>query len=691
MSISPQVAFPLNALLVLLLVNGITRIGAPERHSIPRTALLALLVHFDACLMLWLNCSVLTIVYVAALVCFSSLAFPKGLTCELSRAFGRSRFAVYILSVSTFVALVYLYLPITTFLTSPGDIGVHLEYLLATNARSAMVVIYLAAALYGFAVSPQMKSLLALMAMTSLSLSLVYSYGYPFGYPMMNGLMFEQIPIATSTLILRGFVDALTVVVVVLLSLLALMRLGPRRVLLGVVLVNVSLALAAGYRVVRDTSDYAPGRAKAEPPATQRSIRFSKERNNVLILFLDRFMGGFVEGILKAEPQLVSGFDGFTWYPRTLSAGENSIAGIHPMLGGYDYTPREMNARNLPLRDLSVESYSLLPFNFTKKGYTASLVNPRGLGFTMDGDCSFLEMKDVTCTHIPAAVSKGLAEQYGVPMRVLAKANYADLLVLLGLMRGSPYVVRGVLHMKGPWQPLLDHSAGTTFKEWAELKSLPALSATDADRGHLDIVFSILPHEPYFMGEDCRPRPAPLQLSQEEVHQRGHANLFEYQHALTAKCTLLLVSDYFRWMKQAGVYDNTKIVVVSDHGIVGPVEDRSSRAVAGSTTASFFVKTRPVLFVKERNARGELNISEDFMPNAEVPRIVCEEIGGCVNPYLGNRTVEAHGRDRPFYVDFVPWQFNLQQPNRFKILDEVVVVDGDPYDARQWRAAVPRE
>ena len=32
------------------------------------------------------------------------------------------------------------------------------------------------------------------------------------------------------------------------------------------------------------------------------------------------------------------------------------------------------------------------------------------------------------------------------------------------------------------------------------------------------------------------------------------------------------------------------------------------------------------------------------MPNAEVPRIVCEEIGGCVNPYLGDRPIAAAGR-----------------------------------------------
>lgn len=72
------------------------------------------------------------------------------------------------------------------------------------------------------------------------------------------------------------------------------------------------------------------------------------------------------------------------------------------------------------------------------------------------------------------------------------------------------------------------------------------------------------------------------------------------------------------------------------------------------------------------------------MPNAEVPRIVCEEIGGCVNPYLGNKPIAALGRDKPFYVSFVPWQAAMQERMSFKILSEMAVVDRDPYDKNGW-------
>jgi hypothetical protein len=434
-------------------------------------------------------------------------------------------------------------------------------------------------------------------------------------------------------------------------------------------------------------SDTSVAEASAQDTSqAAQPIQFSKDKPNVLVLFLDRFMGGFVEGIVERRPQIASQLDGFVWYPKSLSPGENSISGVHAMLGGYDYTPTQMNNRNQSLRDLSVESYAILPYNFTAKGYQANLVGPRGLGFTMAGDCSLLsEISGLKCGHIPLTISKRMADRMGVETAVLSKSRYADLLVLLGLMRGTPYLTRAILHERGPWKPFLDHSAGTTFKEWAELKALPQLSKVDSERSNISVVFNILPHEPYFMGEDCLPKSAELKFSDGEIARRGHASLFALQHQIAAECALQIVADYMTWLQQAGVYDNTKIVIVSDHGIVGDVEDTSSRAKAGGTTDKIFVRSRSVLLVKDRNSHGPLRASEEFMPNAEVPRLVCQEIGGCTNPYLDNKSIEAHGRDQPFVVDIVPWQFTAQEPNRYKIKSQHVLTSRDPYDVKGWQ------
>jgi hypothetical protein len=194
-----------------------------------------------------------------------------------------------------------------------------------------------------------------------------------------------------------------------------------------------------------------------------------------------------------------------------------------------------------------------------------------------------------------------------------------------------------------------------------------------------------LPHEPYFMGEDCRPQLQTLNVSDDELRRRHYMSIFEFQHAVAARCSLLLVADYLDWLKQQGVYDNTKIVLVSDHGFGGPVEDRSSRAVAGGAKDNRFTRSRSLLMVKPRDAHGPIQADERFLPNAEVPRLLCEDIGGCTNPYLGDRAIAANGRDDPFYVDFIPWQFSEQTPKAFILRSQMALTGKDPYDVNKWR------
>lgn len=679
--------FVLDCAVFLLVFRALSTLGS--RVPAPVRVALGILLTFLA--MLWALWTVPTswsLLAVAAAAAVGSLSLRGEGLRGLTEALGGLRLAVYLLSVATLCGLVFLAVPITTFLTSPGEIGIHLDYLLSVNARDAMVIVYVAAALYALAVTSRMKTVLTLMALGGLTLGLVYSYALPFGYPMMTGLRFEQIPISTGSRVLRIFVDATIVAAVGLALRAVLVRYGARPVVVGLLLTNLSLGVAAAVGLFRDDVGGAGGPETAAR-LPEQPLRFSRTQPNVLILFLDRFMGSFVESILQTHPELAERLSGFTWYPRTVAAGENSIVGVHPMLGGYDYLPVEMNARGKLLRDVSVEAYSILPINFSKKGYRVNVVSPRGLGFTMAGDCRFLEMDGVYCTHISPTVSKRRAEQMGFPLNDLSKSSYADLLVLLASMRGAPYAMKEVLLQKGPWRPFLDHSAGTTFREWAELKALAELSFPQASEPNFNFISNILPHEPYFMGEDCLPRQERFKVPLEEARRRGHVSLHSLQHAIAARCALLAVADYFDFLKGAGVYDNTKIVIVSDHGIHGAIEDHSTRAVAGGTEDDFFVRTRSVLLVKEREASGRLRVSEAFMPNAEVPRIVCEDIGGCVNPYLGNKPIADLGRDDPFFASIVPWQFSQQNRHSFVIEEQLALRGKDPFNAKGWAVIPP--
>lgn len=631
---------------------------------------------------LWYLCSpwAVAALSAAALVGFKWAKGPGW--DEVAGRLGRYRLPIYLLSVFGIALLALVAIPITTFLTSPGEIDIHLNRMLRVNLRDVMVAVYAAAALYALASVAKARAMLALVAAGAFFLAWFYAFAMPFGYPMMSGLAFEQLPVSVPTMLLRSLLDLAIVVAVGFALRFVLARRGPRPIMATIVIANLSACIAAGVSAQRDHVGTAGG--TASDAVVAKPLKFSRTRPNTLVIFLDRFMGSYVESILASDPGLARRLSGFTWYPRAVSAGENSIAGVHPMLGGYDYTPTEMNARNRPLRDLSVEAFSILPYNFAKKAYRVNVVSPRGLGFTMMGDCKFLAIDGVECSHIPASISHRKAVEMGFSMNALAESNYADLLVLLGSMRIAPYLLKDAIYARGPWKPFLDHSAGTTFREWAELGAFDELTEVDSGASSFNFISNILAHEPYFMGQDCLPQPTKPVIGDADLRRSGTGSFFSFQHAVAARCALLSVADYMDFLKSSGVYDNTTIAIVSDHGIVGDVEDHSSRAVAGGTTDRAYVRFRPLVLVKPAGAQGDLRVSEQYTPNAEVPAILCRDIGGCVNPYLGNKRIAALGRDDPFPVSLVPWQFSLQEPNAFVIKQQLVLKGKDPFDAKNW-------
>lgn len=92
---------------------------------------------------------------------------------------------------------------------------------------------------------------------------------------------------------------------------------------------------------VRDITD----RIKAE----DASFRLDREGRNVIVIMMDRAIGSFVPYLMNEKPELKEQFDGFTYYPNSLSYGyHTNIAS--PALYGDMSIPRTAwrNGRSFP-------------------------------------------------------------------------------------------------------------------------------------------------------------------------------------------------------------------------------------------------------------------------------------------------------------------------------------------------------
>ena len=107
-------------------------------------------------------------------------------------------------------------------------------------------------------------------------------------------------------------------------------------------------------------------------------------------------------------------------------------------------------------------------------------------------------------------------------------------------------------------------------------------------------------------------------------------DMLQKSHYQTNMAIMLRLGEWFDYLREQGVYDNTKIILVSDHGRhLGSIEE----LIIGEHDTLLY---HPLLMVKDFNGKG-FTYSDEFMTNADVPALAVEgAVEDPVNPMTGN-------------------------------------------------------
>jgi arylsulfatase A-like enzyme len=180
-------------------------------------------------------------------------------------------------------------------------------------------------------------------------------------------------------------------------------------------------------------------------------------------------------------------------------------------------------------------------------------------------------------------------------------------------------------------------------------------------------------HEPGAYTADLLPVPGIIHYTQEEIETFGSENNTSYMYTFMAAMKALE-----RWLdslKEMGVYDNTRIIVVSDHG-------------SGFDNSLFedpgMVVHNPLLLVKQPGLRGALEISDEFMTNADVPALVTVDFDNPVNPYLGTPISGESKNEPPIVASEVSARPNRHGPYLLNLLGTRKLVGRDIFKNDSW-------
>jgi YidC/Oxa1 family membrane protein insertase len=378
---------------------------------------------------------------------------------------------------------------------------------------------------------------------------------------------------------------------------------------------------------------------RAEHPqniAPSPVYHLSKNGKNVIVIMLDRAISGYVPSIFDERPDLHASFSGFTWYPNCVSLGGYTLVGLPALFGGYEYSPEEMQRRHT---ELLVKKYNeallVLPRLFSENEFSITVTDPSRANFGIDPDLSIYD----AYPHVRAENLHGRFSAYWLrdhpdihifSLSALLKNN----LMRFAFFRIAPVFFRQVLYDQGEWLATSSFIVGNSeitqlaLDNYVLLDTLPEITVVDdSETNTYTALVNELTHEPAFF------QPPDYMLSN-TITDKGPGPFAGEDNYHVNMAALLLLGKWFDYLKQQGVYDNTRIIIVSDHGWQINTALNDFTLPNGTQLLGF----NPILLVKDfhddtKSESSELKTDDTFMSHADVPYLASKDITDAVNPF----------------------------------------------------------
>lgn len=433
---------------------------------------------------------------------------------------------------------------------------------------------------------------------------------------------------------------------------------------------------------IQKENDLQAQRNFQEATKIEPALRLSKNGKNVVVIMADRAESVYVQSIMNAYPKLKEEYKDWTFYSHALSYDSHTLLGAPPLYGGYEYTPLEMNKRDtVPLKEKNNEALLLMPRVFTEQaGFDAQVFDLSWANYSWIPDMSI-------CKPYPKIAGSNLERKYTSkwieehPDCVSENALSSSLkrnFLMLSIFKEAPAFLRESLYDDGLWwssdesyTDMVDY-----ISYYSVLDYLPELTAFDgSDAGDFVLLQTMATHTSIEL-------QAPDFVPAKEVTDRGPlGNAFGGYASISSNAAFLRrLAEWMDYLRRNDCYDNTRIIVVADHGIGGanienlffyggPALERL-RAKGPKKTLAFEAliesitelgynldHNHPLLMMKDftdtpdkKSAGRQFTADNRFMTNADVPALAFEGIvKNPTNPWTG-KPIQKRSEDAAYGV-----------------------------------------
>ena len=482
-----------------------------------------------------------------------------------------------------------------------------------------------------------------------LSLCSVVNY---FAFTNMEGivnlnLIFDKAPVYSKRVLSENVCIVLVLAMVVF-----LLRGKGRRILLRgqMVIIAVCLVFVTRYAItiekeLRQVSE----NVVTEQNESMQILQLSTEGHNVVVIMLDRAISAYIPYIFEEKPELKEQFDGFTWYPNTVSHGGATIFGMPSLFGGYEYTPYAINERvGQSVEDKLNEALCVMPILFGENGYDVTVCDPPYAGFSELPDLSIYDPYDYVNAY-------RLWGRFSGTFSNLEEENEGRKrsFFYYSLMEVSPIPVRSYLYTDGWYmRPVNGTIVNPAFMDsYCALENLSNMTAIrrDSDKYFL-MMANNSTHSPSLLQVPDYTVPENIEDSEDKTEHEVDGVCMNMnvelgrEHYHVNMAAMLKLGEWFDYLREQDIYDNTRIIIVSDHGY--PLGQFEYMKINSELDVQGY---NPLLLVKDFGANG-FSVDHSFMTNADVPALAMQgEISEPRNPFTENR-IDMSGKKSPVYV-----------------------------------------
>ncbi|MFA7685465.1 MAG: sulfatase-like hydrolase/transferase [Candidatus Gracilibacteria bacterium] len=373
--------------------------------------------------------------------------------------------------------------------------------------------------------------------------------------------------------------------------------------------------------------------APAEPSLKSYTISedqkytFSKD-NNVVFVILDTFQTDVFQEIIKDDPSFKDVFDGFTYYRNALSGFPTTYPSVPFVLTGQYYENK------IPMQDFIKEVFlgNSLPKVLKDSGYEVDLFASRNTVLYDERIASnFVKKTDIFINS-------------GEFLRFLT----ADIFKI------SPHFAKKLIYnhltKKQAEKTAIDQFF--EFMDGIKKKAEVANSADqNYDKGSFKYYHLIGIHPPLTIDENFQIKE--LEMTRENLKKQGIAML---------KSMELLLEK----LKKLGVYDNSMVIIIADHGLGTDINLNLYKRLKDSNKVPMKEKgtALPLVLVKPFKATGEMKMSDSPVSLMDVPITVFKALG-ITGDFVGRSMLdvsENENRTRRFlYYDWANQYWKLEK------------------------------